>query len=1039
MRPELLVFSGLHSYRDRQTLDFRSLGADGLFGIFGPTGSGKSTILDAITLALYGSVDRASLRTRGIINLAEESAETSFTFRLANERYRAERIFSRDPGDRDSAHCDHARLIRDPEGEDEVLASAAKATNGAVEELLGLSSSEFARAVVLPQGKFDQFLRLTGGERARMLEHIFRLEMYGDRLATRAKGYTQRVSGEIDSLDRAMTELGDCSCDRLVDLREEYRETYLEYREAVRDTEELAKTLEELKKLHDMTEDLHCAEEKLRELGAQGERISHLRERLRQGRSAETMRSVLNRVKDQRKRVGELEAQKRNLKRKLQRAVSVYERVLRRYEEGRAEGQERLRDLENLSDRLRRVTKDAEELENLHGRLAEVDENCQELEEEICRLKKHRADLADRRTRHNLTAEEMDASRAEIEFSEAEEEELGALRDASRRFGEIGEELVEVEESLRREAESCRRQREEIVTLYREMDPETSIAEPEEMPAAAKQLLEAATLQVSEAEEEWRERFVRQTAAELAVRLRRGEPCPVCGSREHPNPARESSSEDGEGEEHLRAARERRERIDTWHRKIITRCDRWKALRDRALQLREEYSSLRRRRRELRETFGGADGSDPATQWRRVCDRRERRMDRVKTLRESAKRTRRQLGEIREDMARLDRELEQSETQLQDVRLERERLRSRGGALRDAVAEVAGSAEPATLRVRVCEEAARLRHSLETAERAEAEARDYRDRMRGELQVINARLEDASESLVAGEEELRHGIERASFADEEELENCLLEPGQDELLEREIVEYGRKKDTLRAEIDRLEKALDGRRVRREELDAAAVDLEAARQRMDELTRRRGSTADALRRMVGNRRRHRELNEEKECLRQRRDTGEHLVSLLSGRKLVTFLASEHLADMTDEASRRLRQLTGGRFGLEMDESSEFAVRDEHNGGLLRPAGSLSGGETFLASLSLALALSSKIQLRGRYPLGFFFLDEGFGTLDESRLEVVMNSLERLKDSERMVGLISHVAEIKHRLSRFAEVIPPGHGGQGSKVVTRGLPG
>lgn len=95
-------------------------------------------------------------------------------------------------------------------------------------------------------------------------------------------------------------------------------------------------------------------------------------------------------------------------------------------------------------------------------------------------------------------------------------------------------------------------------------------------------------------------------------------------------------------------------------------------------------------------------------------------------------------------------------------------------------------------------------------------------------------------------------------------------------------------------------------------------------------------------------------------------------------------------------------------------------------------SLSGGETFLTSLSLALALSEQIQLKGQSPLEFFFLDEGFGTLDRSLLDNVMDSLERISKKERMIGLISHVPELRGRIGRRLMVEPPASVGEGTRV-------
>ena len=135
---------------------------------------------------------------------------------------------------------------------------------------------------------------------------------------------------------------------------------------------------------------------------------------------------------------------------------------------------------------------------------------------------------------------------------------------------------------------------------------------------------------------------------------------------------------------------------------------------------------------------------------------------------------------------------------------------------------------------------------------------------------------------------------------------------------------------------------------------------------------------------------------------------------------------------EDASARLAVLTNGRYGLQMDEKKDFMICDSGNGGLTRPATSLSGGETFLVSLALALALSSKIQLNGRNPLEFFFLDEGFGTLDPRLLDTVMDSLEKLQKESFAIGIISHVPELRERISRRLLVTPAGLNGEGSKV-------
>jgi exonuclease SbcC len=158
----------------------------------------------------------------------------------------------------------------------------------------------------------------------------------------------------------------------------------------------------------------------------------------------------------------------------------------------------------------------------------------------------------------------------------------------------------------------------------------------------------------------------------------------------------------------------------------------------------------------------------------------------------------------------------------------------------------------------------------------------------------------------------------------------------------------------------------------------------------------------------------------------------LKSVLKGERFVEFLAQEQLGYIAAQASERLKWLTRSRYALEVAEDGGFIMRDDANGGVRRPVTSLSGGETFLVSLALALSLSGQIQLRGKYPLEFFFLDEGFGTLDEELLDVVMTTLEKLQLENMTIGVISHVAELKQRLNRRLIVEPPEPAGRGTRV-------
>jgi exonuclease SbcC len=159
--------------------------------------------------------------------------------------------------------------------------------------------------------------------------------------------------------------------------------------------------------------------------------------------------------------------------------------------------------------------------------------------------------------------------------------------------------------------------------------------------------------------------------------------------------------------------------------------------------------------------------------------------------------------------------------------------------------------------------------------------------------------------------------------------------------------------------------------------------------------------------------------------------EELENLFKGKKFIDFIARSRLSYMAREASKTLHDISRGRYALELNSDGEFIMRDDYNGGARRPTHTLSGGETFLTSLSLALALSSHIQL-GKASLEFFFLDEGFGTLDAEVLEIVIAALEKLHSEKLSVGIISHVEELKHRIPRKLIVSPAQPGISGTTL-------
>ena len=158
----------------------------------------------------------------------------------------------------------------------------------------------------------------------------------------------------------------------------------------------------------------------------------------------------------------------------------------------------------------------------------------------------------------------------------------------------------------------------------------------------------------------------------------------------------------------------------------------------------------------------------------------------------------------------------------------------------------------------------------------------------------------------------------------------------------------------------------------------------------------------------------EILKEFAVVQKERNLLAQLKEITKGNKFLEYIANEYLSDISALASSTLLNLTSGRYFLIYKENN-FAVGDNFNCGNLRGVNTLSGGETFLVSLSLALALSQTICSKSMKSIEFFFLDEGFGTLDGTLVDTVMNALEKLKSSSFTIGVISHIEELKYRIA------------------------
>ena len=275
----------------------------------------------------------------------------------------------------------------------------------------------------------------------------------------------------------------------------------------------------------------------------------------------------------------------------------------------------------------------------------------------------------------------------------------------------------------------------------------------------------------------------------------------------------------------------------------------------------------------------------------------------------------------------------------------------------------------------------------------------------------------AQDNAQAAAARLAEALAAGGFSDADEAAQLRRTCGDPDEAKRRVEAYKERYAAVRARIRQLSgQALEG--ATEEALSAARAQLSAEEERAAQYARELAVGKDELSRMEEGLARKTELEKERVAAEKKFSLYERLRKLLEGNKFMEFVAEEYLQTVAENASGRLLSLTDGRYFLRYEGG--FFVGDNFNGGSLRSVSTLSGGETFLVSLSLALALSAEICARSLRPIEFFFLDEGFGTLDEHLVDVVMDSLERLKNEHFSIGIISHVEELKHRIGRKLSV-------------------
>ncbi|RUR97431.1 exonuclease subunit SbcC [Bacillus velezensis] len=1126
MKPILLTIKGLHSFREEQTIDFAGLSGAGVFGIFGPTGSGKSSILDAMTLALYGKVERAANNTHGILNHAEDQLAVSFTFALQSGHrvsYKVERVFKRtDETKVKTALC---RLI-EIKDEQTVLADKANEVNKKVEELLGLTIDDFTRAVVLPQGKFAEFLSLKGAERRHMLQRLFNLEQYGDRLVKKLRRRAQEAAAKKNEMLAEQSGLGDAGEDALKQAEQQFHEANERLEEAEKKRVRAKERFENHQEIWNLQTERDEYERREKKLEERRPYITDLTERLKEAETALALEPYADRYTEAVRRKQRAEQEHELAKRKSEAETVSFTRQNEAYEAWRAHKAEQEPKLVKEEELYQRLSAIEQKLLEAKKEAEKTNAEHSKKEEEYEAASKQLAGVKDRLTRGQNRQNELKEELKAVQVTADERKKCQTAAQLAAGFQQTQEQITKERanlttqlknvEKLNGESESltakAKTEEEDITRAYQTLQTVYH------MVCETERSLKAAAERADKTQADLRRRSEEaRTAAltkELSEKLIEGKPCPVCGSTQHDRPrsAHETFSPDTAVQEQLQQVEALLSEAAALSQEVLTAKV---ALEEQSGRFTAECPFLQSARVPELEAASSISGrpldeafSAVRLEWKqmkqdmlsvkekvtRLISAHQQTVKQAEQLAERIRYEEKEAGRLRHSLEELEslsesrlnqynevcgdippnridawqasidekdrqaeecekrietsiaflKEHEEEKERLQEMkhRLERERLELHYASERlqqviDGYEQELGTAAEETsisAKLEAVRQELQLLKSKEQSlfdalKQAQQSLNDAKGRESGSLMS----LRDAETSLEKAQNDWRMRSKDTGFTEPDQVKKSLLPQGRAEEMKKEIDEFLDTSKQLSANISRVTDKLAERRISEEEWTASVSLLKQAEAESGAAMEEKGAQAKAFAVMQKQHKRFKEIEAELKSWQTQIDRLDKLQSVCKGNTFVEFLAEEQLESVARDASARLGALTRQRYAILVDSEGGFVMRDDANGGVKRPVSSLSGGETFLTSLSLALALSAQIQLRGQYPLQFFFLDEGFGTLDQGLLDTVVTALEKLQSDNLSVGVISHVQELRARLPKKLIVHPSEPGGKGTRVT------
>ena len=979
MKPIKLSIEGVFSYRTRQEIDFTKLSSEGIFGIFGNTGSGKSSIVEAIIFALYGKIERVSGKQIDLINLQSNKAVIDFEFEVSGKAYRVVVNLTRTS----SGHSTKKLFYQKQEGQYRAMEEKISG-----EQLTGLSYDNFCRVVIIPQGKFQDFLTLTSGERTKMLKEIFpSLKKYD--LSNTLRAMREETEGMQKEKMGQLNSYSEYTIEALNERKEQYAVVEQQYKDLEILIKNLKEDLDSRKTLFDAFKKQEELSQNFNRLKLNEENISALKDRLDQYRKTNRVfGSLLTKYDDlllRKKRtsdlLSELSLQVADLEKKKQ-SLEEELAALQKENEQTPLQQQEADNLKTLAD-----------LRELESTMAILDTK---MKDEQKRLENGKACVA---------AEENKKQNKEKEIADKESrllnaEEFRSVRDWFAKNQRLNEDLAR----LRKENQDLCKKKNDCLSPFGDISPDNPEAE-------LQQRLQDTEEQISKAENLLSDYNVKQALCQYSKALSSNEPCPLCGSLSHPHPA-----ELADVDEHLKqiksTIRDLKARKETLEKAVASLDFYSKQIQSKQEQINSLQQDIETHKRQFVWANYLGKSSLEITQMENEDIRLQ---NELKELRSALAAIDRNIRKYSEALKQIENSVEQSRNALTKHQGRKEELGknlSEEFVLQYAQVDVNQLNEQRQKLLAVLEKRNAVlaeRNAVLSKQNAVLFQRE------GERNSCKQNLETIIGETDKCESEIERQIACGGFQSLESVRQILSSSFDEDDAQTQIDNFNRQMIEFSSQLAALSEQTSGKdRPAEENIKSDEQTLSQKEKEFKSCIANKGGIEKEINLFETKLSQKTELEKEMKKAEARLDALNKLSQMFKGDKFIQFISTVYLEQLCAKANERLQIITNNKFAIRYWEEN-FEVIDNLNSGKTRSLKTLSGGQIFQASLCMALALVDTIRLNSDTREDFFFLDEGFGTQDNESIELIFKSLVSLRQENKIVGLISHSEILKEKIS------------------------